>query len=225
MYEKVSGFPDRPELRPQDPRFSSGPCKKHPDWSLDRLNVDHLGHSHRAKQPKQRLTLAIERSHQLLNLPDDWMLGIVPASDTGAFEMAMWSMLGERPVDAFVWESFSADWAKDLAQLDLPELNVSKADYGYLPDFSTADSNHDIVFVFNGTTSGVRVKNLDWIKDDREGLVLCDATSAAYAMPMDFSKLDVVTWSWQKVLGSEGAHGMLALSPRAVERLESLRTR
>ena len=221
MIEEASGFPEKPRERPRDPRFSSGPCKKYPGWELAHLNTDYLGRSHRAKYPKQRLSGAIERSFKLLNLPDDWRLGIVPASDTGAFEMAMWSMLGERPVDALVWESFSADWAKDLATLALPQLNVYQADYGDLPDLSQAQSHHDIVFVYNGTTSGVRVPDLDWIAGDRTGLVLCDATSAAFAMPIDFSRLDVVTWSWQKVLGSEGAHGMLALGPRAVERLES----
>ncbi|MCH8106312.1 MAG: phosphoserine transaminase [Proteobacteria bacterium] len=220
MIEKAIGFPGKPRERPRDPRFSSGPCKKYPGWEIAHLNTDYLGRSHRAKNPKQRLTSAIERSHQLLNLPDDWRLGIVPASDTGAFEMAMWSMLGERPVDALVWESFSADWAKDLGTLGLPKLNVYRADYGDLPNLSLLNPDHDIVFVYNGTTSGVRVANLNWIASDRTGLVLCDATSAAYAMPIDFSRLDVATWSWQKVLGSEGAHGMLALGPRAVERLE-----
>lgn len=221
MIEKAGGFPEKPRERPRDPRFSSGPCKKYPGWELAHLNTEYLGRSHRAKNPKQRLSSAIERSHKLLNLPDDWRLGIVPASDTGAFEMAMWSMLGERSVDALVWDSFSSDWANDLGMLDLPQLNVYKADYGDLPDLSQTQSGHDIVFVYNGTTSGVRVPDLNWITQDRSGLVLCDATSAAYAMPIDFSRLDVVTWSWQKVLGSEGAHGMLALGPRAVERLES----
>ena len=221
MIEKASGFPEKPCERPRDPRFSSGPCKKYPGWELAHLNTEYLGRSHRAKNPKQRLASAIKRSHQLLNLPKDWRLGIVPASDTGAFEMAMWSMLGERPVDALVWDSFSGDWAKDLGTLDLPELNIYNADYGNLPDLAQASPEHDIVFVYNGTTSGVRVPDLNWISSQRTGLALCDATSAAYAMPIDFSRLDVVTWSWQKVLGSEGAHGMLALSPRAVERLES----
>ncbi|MCH8177120.1 MAG: phosphoserine transaminase [Proteobacteria bacterium] len=221
MIEKAIGFPEKPRERPRDPRFSSGPCKKYPGWELAHLNTEYLGRSHRAKNPKQRLSSAIERSHKLLNLPDDWRLGIVPASDTGAFEMAMWSMLGERPVDALVWDSFSNDWANDLGMLDLPQLNVYKADYGDLPDLSQTQSGHDLVFVYNGTTSGVRVPDLDWIATDRTGLTLCDATSAVYAMPIDFSRIDVLTWSWQKVLGSEGAHGMLALGPRAVERLES----
>ena len=210
-----------PRVRPADARFSSGPCRKHPGWDLTALNTAHLGRSHRAADPKASLKSAIDRSAELLNLPAGWKLGIVPGSDTGAFEMAMWSLLGTRPVDAFVWESFSSDWAKDLQALDLPGLQVHEADYGSLPDLTEASTDNDIVFVFNGTTSGARVPDLDWIADDRKGLVLCDATSAAYAMPIDYSKIDVLTWSWQKVLGGEAAHGMLALSPRAVERLES----
>jgi phosphoserine aminotransferase len=221
MNEKANGFPGKPCLRPQDPRFSSGPCKKFPGWDPGHLNTQFLGRSHRAKIPKTRLSSAIERSHALLNLPADWKLGIVPGSDTGAFEIAMWSMLGVRPVEALVWDSFSADWAKDLGALDLPRLTVHEADYGDLPDLFQVDADSDVVFVYNGTTSGVRLPNLDWLSDERTGLAFCDATSAAYAMPMDFAKLDVVTWSWQKVLGGEAAHGMLALSPRAVERLES----
>ena len=221
MNEKASDFPGQPRVRPQDPRFSSGPCKKFPGWDITRLNTRFLGRSHRAKTPKTRLTSAIERSHALLDLPADWKLGIVPGSDTGALEIALWSMLGERPVDALVWDSFSSDWAKDLDALDLPGLTVHQADYGDIPDLSRTQPDHDIVFVYNGTTSGVRLPNLDWLGSNRTGLAICDATSAAYAMPIDFSKLDVVTWSWQKVLGSEAAHGMLALSPRAVERLEN----
>jgi phosphoserine aminotransferase len=221
MIEKASGFPDKPRIRPQDPRFSSGPCKKFPGWDVASLNTDFLGRSHRAKTPKTRLSSAIERSHALLDLPGDWKLGIVPGSDTGALEIALWSMLGCRPVDALVWDSFSSDWAKDLDILDIPGLTVYEAGYGDLPDLSQTQPDHDVVFVYNGTTSGVRLPDLDWLGGDRSGLAVCDATSAAYAMPMDFSKLDVVTWSWQKVLGSEGAHGMLALSPRAVERLET----
>jgi len=219
--DTATGFVEKPRVRPADARFSSGPCRKHPGWSIESLSTDHLGRSHRAAKPKAHLKSAIDRSAALLALPDDWKLGIVPGSDTGAFEMAMWSLLGNRAVDAFVWESFSSDWAKDLASLNLKELQVHEADYGQLPALSAANPKNDIVFVYNGTTSGVRVPNLDWIADDREGLVLCDATSAAYAMPMDYSKIDVLTWSWQKVLGGEAAHGMLALSPRAVERLES----
>ena len=223
MNAKANGFPGKPRLRPQDPRFSSGPCKKFPGWNLSHFDTQFLGRSHRAKNPKKRLSSIIERSHTLLNLPADWKLGIVPGSDTGAFEIAMWSMLGERSVEVLVWDSFSSDWAKDLALLDLPRLTVHEADYGDLPDLSSIQSDHDLVFVYNGTTSGVRLPNLDWLDTDRAGLVFCDATSAAYAMPLDFTRLDVVTWSWQKVLGGEAAHGMLALSPAAVERLESFR--
>ncbi len=221
MNEEAVGLPERPRVKPADPRFSSGPCKKYPGWDLSHLNTEFLGRSHRAKLPKQRLQDAIERSHRLLGLPDDWKLGIVPGSDTGAFEMALWSLLGSRPVDALYWESFSRDWALDLQALGVDELNLYAAEYGELPDLGKVRSAHDVVMVYNGTTSGVCLPNLDWLDADREGLVLCDATSAAFAMPMDFSRLDVVTWSWQKVLGSEAAHGMLALSPKAVERLET----
>jgi len=221
MNEEANGLPDCPRVRPADPRFSSGPCKKYPGWDISQLNTDYLGRSHRAKLPKQRLQDAIDRSHRLLGLPSDWKLGIVPGSDTGAFEIAMWSLLGSKPVDALVWESFSSDWAKDLQALGFEQLNILQADYGELPDLDQVVATHDLVMVYNGTTSGVCLPNLEWLDAERDGLVLCDATSAAYAMPMDFSKLDVVTWSWQKVLGSEGAHGMLALGPRAVERLES----
>ena len=221
MNEEAIGLPVRPLVKPADARFSSGPCRKHPGWDPSRLNTNFLGRSHRAKLPKQRLKDAIDRSHRLLGLPDDWKLGIVPGSDTGAFEIALWSLIGSRPVDALVWESFSGDWAKDLRVLGVEDLNVIEADYGELPDLDAVDSAHDLVTVYNGTTSGVCLPDLDWLDSGREGLVLCDATSAAFAMPMDFSRLDVVTWSWQKVLGGEGAHGMLALSPRAVERLES----
>jgi len=221
MNEEAIGLPERPRVRPADPRFSSGPCRKYPGWDLSHLNTDFLGRSHRARLPKQRLKDAIDISHRLLGLPADWKLGIVPGSDTGAFEIAMWSLLGSRPVDVLVWESFSNDWAKDLQALGIEELNLLQAEYGELPDLGQVDAEHDVVMVYNGTTSGVCLPNLDWLAADREGLVLCDATSAAFAMEMDFEKLDVVTWSWQKVLGSEGAHGMLALSPRAVERLET----
>jgi phosphoserine aminotransferase len=221
MNEEANGLPERPRVRPADPRFSSGPCKKYPGWDLSHLNTDFLGRSHRAKLPKQRLKDAIDLSHQLLGLPADWKLGIVPGSDTGAYEIAMWSLLGSRPVDVLVWESFSSDWAKDLQALGIDELNLLQAEYGELPDLQQVGDDSDVVMVYNGTTSGVCLPDLDWLDGDRSGLVLCDATSAAYAMPMDFDKLDVVTWSWQKVLGSEAAHGMLALSPRAVERLET----
>ena len=221
MNEEADGLPERPDIRPADPRFSCGPCKKHPGWDISHLNLESLGRNHRGKATKQRLTDAITRSHQLLGLPDDWKLGIVPGSDTGAFEMAIWSLLGSRPVDVIAWEAFSGDWVTDLKQLNFDNTRTFVSAYGEMPDLAELNSAHDIVTVYNGTTSGVRLPHLDWVDADREGLVLCDATSAAFAMPMDFSKLDVVTWSWQKVLGGEAAHGMLALSPRAIERLET----
>jgi phosphoserine aminotransferase len=211
----------KPDLRPANPRFSSGPCAKRPGWTLDALSGAFLGRSHRAKDPKARLAEVIERSKAVLGLPEGWRLGIVPASDTGAVEMALWSMLGARGVDVLAWESFSKDWATDiLKQLKLPDVRLIEAPYGKLPALA-ADGTRDLVFVWNGTTSGVRLPNADFIPDAREGLAFCDATSAAFAMDLPWHKLDVVTWSWQKVLGGEAAHGMLALSPRAVARLES----
>ncbi|MCX8133768.1 MAG: phosphoserine transaminase [Roseococcus sp.] len=211
-------------LKPERPYFSSGPCAKRPGFSLAALEGALLGRSHRAAAPKAKLREVIERSRALLGMPADWRLGIVPASDTGAVEMALWSLLGPRGVDALVWESFSAEWAADLAeQLRLPDLRVLKAPYGRLPDLSAVDWGRDVVFVWNGTTSGVRLPDGGWIAPDREGLAICDATSAAFAMALPWERLDVVTWSWQKVLGGEAAHGMLALSPRAVARLEAHR--
>jgi phosphoserine aminotransferase len=212
----------KPGIRPANPRFSSGPCAKRPGWSLAALEGALLGRSHRAATPKAKLAEVITLSKAILGMPADWRLGIVPASDTGAVEMAMWSMLGARGVDVLVWESFSKDWATDiLKQLKLADARVLDAPYGKLPDLGAVDPKRDVVFVWNGTTSGVRLKNADFISLDREGLAICDATSAAFAMDLPWSKLDVVTWSWQKVLGGEAAHGMLALSPRAVARLES----
>lgn len=212
----------KPQVRPRDPRFSSGPCAKRPNWSLDNLKNASLGRSHRSAEGKARLKEVIDRSRAILGIPDDWRIGIVPASDTGAFEMAMWSMLGARGVDAFAWESFGAGWVTDIEkQLKIKDVRKFTADYGEVPDFSEADPARDTVFTWNGTTSGARVPNADWIKDDREGLTLCDATSAVFAMDLPWNKLDVVTWSWQKVMGGEAAHGMLVLSPRAVERLTS----
>jgi phosphoserine aminotransferase len=212
----------KPEIRPANPRFSSGPCAKRPGWSLAALEGALLGRSHRAATPKAKLAEVITLSKSILGMPADWRLGIVPASDTGAVEMAMWSMLGARGVDVLVWESFSKDWATDvLKQLKLADARVLDAPYGRLPDLGAVDPARDTVFVWNGTTSGVRLKNADFISADREGLAICDATSAAFAMDLPWAKLDVVTWSWQKVLGGEAAHGMLALSPRAVARLES----
>jgi phosphoserine aminotransferase len=212
----------KPTQTPNNPCFSSGPCAKRPGWSLDALNDAALGRSHRAKLGKNKLTEVIERSKKLLGIPDTYVLGIVPASDTGAVEMALWSMLGERGVDVLAWESFSSGWASDCkTQLQLKDLRVFQADYGRLPDLKQADWTRDVVFAWNGTTSGVRVPNGDWIAADRSGLSICDATSAVFAMDIPWDKLDVVTWSWQKVLGGEGAHGMIALSPRAVARLET----
>lgn len=212
----------KPGIRPANPRFSSGPCAKRPGWSLAALEGALLGRSHRAATPKAKLAEVITLSKSILGMPSDWRLGIVPASDTGAVEMALWSMLGARGVDVLVWESFSKDWATDvLKQLKLADARVIDAPYGKLPDLGAVDAKRDVVFVWNGTTSGVRLKNADFISADREGLAICDATSAAFAMDLPWAKLDVVTWSWQKVLGGEAAHGMLALSPRAVARLES----
>ena len=211
-----------PEIRPANPNFSSGPCAKRPGFTLDALSGALLGRSHRAAVPKARLAEVIERSRSILDMPADWRLGIVPGSDTGALEMALWSLLGPRGVDIVSFESFGEGWATDITRhLKLPEARVHSAPYGSLPDLSAIDPARDVVFTWNGTTSGVRVPNADWIAADRQGLTICDATSAAFAMSLDWPKLDVVTWSWQKVLGGEAAHGMLALSPRAVERLES----
>lgn len=212
----------KPDQRPHNPYFSSGPCAKRPGWTLDALQEALLGRSHRSKPGLARLQAVIARSKAVLGIPADYLCGIVPASDTGAIEMALWSLLGARPVDMFAWESFGKEWVTDVQkQLQLKECRTFSADYGTLPDLSQADWTHDVVFTWNGTTSGVRVPDGEWIAADREGLAICDATSAVFAMPMPWDKLDVVTWSWQKVLGGEGAHGMLVLSPRAVVRLES----
>ncbi|HXP86380.1 MAG TPA: phosphoserine transaminase [Bryobacteraceae bacterium] len=212
----------KPTLLPKNPCFSSGPCAKRPGWSLDALKDAAVGRSHRAKVGKSKLSEVIERSKKVLGIPSGYLLGIVPASDTGAIEMALWSLLGERGVDVLVWESFGNGWAGDCkSQLKLADLRIFKADYGQLPDLSQVDWNRDVVFTWNGTTSGVKVPHGDWIPADRQGLSICDATSAVYAMDVPWAKLDVVTWSWQKVLGGEGAHGMIALSPRAVARLQS----
>lgn len=210
----------RPDVRPANPQFSSGPCAKRPGWSLQALAGAQLGRSHRAKEPKARLAEVITRSRAVLGMPADWRLGIVPGSDTGAVEMALWSMLGARPVDIVAFESFSEGWANDIVkQLRLADARVLASPYGKLPDLTQVDPAHDLVLAWNGTTSGVRLPDGDFIAEDRAGLVIADATSAAFAMELPWRKLDVVTWSWQKVLGGEAAHGMLALSPRAVERL------
>jgi phosphoserine aminotransferase len=214
---------EMPAARPRAPFFSSGPCAKRPGWSLQNLNTESLGRSHRAKPGKARLKLAIDLTREILAVPADYRIGIVPASDTGAVEMALWSMLGARPVDMLAWESFGEGWVTDVVkQLKLDDARVIAAPYGELPDLAKVDTRtRDVVFTWNGTTSGVRVPNADWIAADRAGLTICDATSAAFAQRLDFAKLDVVTFSWQKVLGGEAAHGMLILSPRAVERLET----
>lgn len=212
----------KPAVRPANPRFSSGPCTKRPNWTAEFLNDKMLGRSHRAKPAKARIQYAIDLTRELLNVPQDYRIGIVPASDTGAVEMALWSMLGARGVDMMAWESFGAGWVTDVVkQLKLDDVRILDADYGKLPDLGEVDWTRDVVFTWNGTTSGVRVPNADWIDADREGLAICDATSAAFAQELDFSKLDVTTFSWQKVLGGEGAHGVIILSPRAVERLEN----
>src|SRR5206468_3031941 len=212
----------KPASRPNVPHFSSGPCAKRPGWNPQNLKDAALGRSHRAKVGKAKLKLAIELTREVLEVPADYKIGIVPASDTGAVEMALWSLLGARPVTTIAWESFGEGWVSDIVkELKLKDVTKLHAGYGEIPDLSKADPASDIVFTWNGTTSGVRVPNADWISAKREGLTICDATSAAFAQALDWPKLDVVTFSWQKALGGEAAHGMLVLSPRAVERLES----
>lgn len=211
-----------PSVKPNNPNFSSGPCSKRPGYQLESLDVETLGRSHRSSVGKSALRSVCDETKRLLGLPDDYLVGVVPASDTGAFEMAMWTMLGARDIDVFCWESFGKGWLNDIVNdLKLQNVNRYEADYGLLPDLSLANGENDIVFTWNGTTSGVKVPNGDWIPNDRQGLAFCDATSAVFAMEMPWSKLDVTTFSWQKVLGGEGAHGMIILSPRAVKRLES----
>ncbi len=212
----------KPALRPNNPRFSSGPCTKHPGWSLDALRGALLGRNHRQPETRARLALALERTRTLLKLPAGYLAAIVPASDTGAVEMALWSLLGPRGVDVLAWEAFSRAWVTDIVeQLKLKDVRALLAPYGDLPDLSQVDFDRDVVFAWNGTTSGVRVPNGDWIAAGREGLTICDATSAVFAQPIDWEKLDAATFSWQKVLGGEAQHGILILSPRAVARLES----
>ncbi len=212
----------RPARRPANPCFGSGPTAKRPGWTPDVLGAALVGRSHRSGAGKVRLAEVLDRSHALLGLPDDWRIGIMPGSDTGAFEAAMWSLLGARGTDVLAWESFGYGWASDATdELRLEDVRVLRADYGQLPELETADPDRDIVFAWNGTTSGVRVPDGDWIAERRGGLTLCDATSAAFAMDLPWPRLDVATWSWQKVLGGEAQHGMLALGPRAVERLEA----
>jgi phosphoserine aminotransferase len=214
-------MPAKPALRPRNPRFSSGPCTKHPGWSVDRLKGALVGRYHRAAEPKARLALAIERTAASLELPADYRVAIVPASDTGAVEMALWSLLGPRGVDVLAWEAFGREWVTDIIdQLKIENVRALVAPYGELPDLGQVDCRRDVVFAWNGTASGVRVPNADWIASDREGLTICDATSAVFAQAIDWTKLDAATFSWQKVAGGEAQHGMLILSPRAVERLE-----
>src|SRR5436305_9228105 len=211
----------KPASRPNVPHFSSGPCAKRPGWNPQNLKDAALGRSHRAKVGKARLQLAIELTREVLEVPADYKIGIVPASDTGAVEMALWSLLGDRPVTTIAWESFGEGWVSDIVkELKLKDVTRLHAPYGEIPDLGKVDPASDIVFTWNGTTSGVRVPNADWIAADREGVTICDATSAAFAQALDWHKLDVVTFSWQKALGGEAAHGMLILSPRAVARLE-----
>ena len=212
----------KPAVKPANPCFSSGPCPKRPGWTVDALSGALVGRSHRSKEGKARLKSAIEETRRLLGIPADYRIGIVPASDTGAVEMALWSLLGSRPVDVLAWESFGQEWVSDITEsLRLADTRVMTAPYGELPDLAAVDFSHDVVFVWNGTTSGARLPNADWIPADRAGLAICDATSAVFAMELPWDKLDVVTYSWQKVLGGEGAHGMIVLSPRAAERLTS----
>jgi phosphoserine aminotransferase len=220
MGDKLMNTPAKPAVRPADPRFSSGPTKKRPGWTPDALKDAALGRSHRAKPGKAKLKEAIDRTRAILGVPDTHKIAIVPASDTGAVEMAMWSMLGGRPVDIFAWESFGEEWVTDAKQLKL-DAKIHTAPYGALPDLKAARKDADIIFTQNGTTSGVKIANFDWIAADREGITINDATSAVFAQPIDWAKCDVTTFSWQKVLGGEAAHGMLILGPRAIARLES----
>ncbi len=213
---------DKPNIKPKNPNFSSGPCSKRPGWDISILKNSQTGRSHRSKECKKKLKEVIVKSKQVLKLPDSYNLAIMPGSNTGALEAAMWSLLGYKGVDVLAWENFGNDWAIDiLKQLKIGNVNNHKADYGKLPDLNKVNFNNDVIFVWNGTTSGVCVPDAKWIPDNREGLTICDATSAIFAMDIDFNKLDVITWSWQKVLGGEAAHGMLALSPRAIKRLET----
>jgi phosphoserine aminotransferase len=212
----------KPQQKPACPNFSSGPCTKRPGWSLNALKDAAIGRSHRAKIGKKKLKDTIEQTRSVLGIPEDYKIGIVPASDTGAVEMALWNVIGPRGVDVLTWESFGQGWASDIEkQLKIEDLRILKAEYGELPNLNETNSDHDIVFTWNGTTSGVKVPNGDWIADDRKGLTICDATSAVFAMELPWNKLDITTWSWQKVMCGEGAHGMIVLSPRAVERLET----
>ena len=211
-----------PDIRPDNPNFSSGPCSKRPNWTINNLEGALLGRSHRTPKCKDKLKEVINKSKSILGLPEDYHVGIMPGSDTGALEAAMWCLLGNRGVEILAWENFGRDWILDVVEeLKIEDKNIHLAPYGELPDLSKVDFSRDVIFTWNGTTSGIKVPNGDWIPDNREGLTICDATSAVFAMPVDYKKCDVITWSWQKALGGEAAHGMIALSPRAVERLEN----
>ena len=212
---------EKPTKKPNNPNFSSGPCAKRPGWKIENLINANTGRSHRSGEAKLKLKLVIDKSKEMLNLPNDYVVGILPGSDTGALEASLWSLLGLKGVDILAWENFGKDWVKDvLNQLQLSNLNIHDVNYGDFPDLTKVNFKNDVIFTWNGTTSGVKVPDSNWIPDDREGLTICDATSAIFAMPIDYSKCDVLTWSWQKVLGGEAAHGMIAMSPRALNRLE-----
>ena len=212
---------EKPTKKPNNPNFSSGPCAKRPGWKIENLINANTGRSHRSGEAKLKLKLVIDKSKEILNLPNDYVVGILPGSDTGALEASLWSLLGLNGVDILAWENFGKDWVKDvLNQLQLSNLNIHDVNYGDFPDLTKVNFKNDVIFTWNGTTSGVKVPDSNWIPDDREGLTICDATSAIFAMPIDYSKCDVLTWSWQKVLGGEAAHGMIAMSPRALNRLE-----
>ena len=215
---------EKPNKKPNNPNFSSGPCAKRPGWKIKNLINANTGRSHRSSEAKSKLKLVIDKSKELLNLPDDYVVGIMPGSDTGALEASIWSLLGERGVDILAWENFGKDWIQDVVkQLQISNLNVHDVNYGQFPDVTKVNFQNDVIFTWNGTTSGVKVPNAESIPDNREGLTICDATSAIFAMPIDYKKCDVLTWSWQKVLGGEGAHGMIAMSPRALNRLENFK--
>ena len=212
----------KPNKKPINPNFSSGPCSKRPDWKIENLKHAITGRSHRASDAKNKIKSVIDQSKKILGLPDNYLLGIMPGSDTGALESSLWSLLGARGVDILAWENFGKDWILDVfKQLKIKNLNIHDVDYGYFPDVTNVNFDNDVIFTWNGTTSGVKVPNVDWIPNNRKGLTICDATSAIFAMPIEYKKCDVITWSWQKVLGGEAAHGMLAISPRAIERLQN----
>jgi len=213
---------NKPSKKPNNPNFSSGPCAKRPGWGIEILKNSTVARSHRSSEGKSKLKFVIDKSREILGLPHDYILGIMPASDTGSIEAALWSLLGERGIDILAWENFGKDWIKDVVdELKIKDTNVYEVDYGKLPNLNIVNFDRDVIFTWNGTTSGVKVSDGEWITKDRKGLTICDATSAIFAMPIDYLKCDVLTWSWQKVLGGEAAHGMLALSPRAVQRIKS----